>query len=146
QRLLQTIRKGNKQMKRYRNSDDDFTVINNKQVLRDCKTYQAASLVMMDHDTTRRSKLTDAQGNDGLALNRPGYRLLQGDMNVSERQKAYDAYDHDLRTAYRRDAGKEDVVPDGPKPSGNDAMPVSDIETGYRLYLEEISQAWRTPR
>jgi hypothetical protein len=30
--------------------------------------------------------------------------------------------------------GKEDVVPDAPKASGNDAMPVDDIETAYRLY------------
>ncbi|MFZ0151649.1 MAG: hypothetical protein WAM72_25525 [Xanthobacteraceae bacterium] len=92
------------------------------------------------------AKLTDAQGNSGLALNRPGYRLLQGDMNVSERQKAYDAYDHDLRTAYRRGAGKGDVVPDAPKAVGNDAIPVHDIETAYRLYAEEISRAWRTQR
>ena len=48
--------------------------------------------------------------------------------------------------AWRRGAGKEDVVPDAPKASGNDAMPVSDIETAYRLYAEEISQAWKTPR
>jgi hypothetical protein len=42
-------------------------------------------------------------------------------------------------------AEKEDVVPDAPKASGNDAMPVDDIETLYRLYAEEISQAWKTP-
>jgi hypothetical protein len=42
--------------------------------------------------------------------------------------------------------GKEDVVPDVSKTFGNDAMPVDDIETAYRLYAEEISQAWRTPR
>jgi hypothetical protein len=40
----------------------------------------------------------------------------------------------------------EDVVPDAPKASGNDAMPVDDIEAAYRLYAEEISQAWKTPR
>jgi len=53
---------------------------------------------------------------------------------------------YELTTAWRRGAGKEDVVPDAPRPSGNDAMPVSDIETAYRLYAEEISQAWKTPR
>jgi hypothetical protein len=42
--------------------------------------------------------------------------------------------------------GKEDVVPDAPKASGNDGMPVDDIETAYRLYAEEISQAWKTSR
>ena len=28
----------------------------------------------------------------------------------------------------------------------NDATPVDDIETAYRLYSEEISRAWKTPR
>jgi hypothetical protein len=34
-------------------------------------------------------------------------------------------------------------MPDAAKASGNDAMPVSDIETAYRLYAEEISEAWK---
>jgi hypothetical protein len=55
------------------------------------------------------------------------------------------AYVHDLTTAWRA-TGKEDVVPDAPKASGNDAMPVDDVETAYRLYAEEISQAWKTPK
>jgi hypothetical protein len=42
--------------------------------------------------------------------------------------------------------GKEHVAPDAPKASGNDAMSVDDIETAYRLYAEELSQAWKTPR
>jgi hypothetical protein len=52
-----------------------------------------------------------------------------------------DQHERDLTTAWRRGAGKEDVVPDAPRASGNDAMPVRDIETVYQLYLEEISQA-----
>ena len=55
------------------------------------------------------------------------------------------AYVHDLTTAWRA-TGKEDVVPDAPKASGNDAMPVDDVETAYRLYAEEISQASKTQR
>jgi hypothetical protein len=48
--------------------------------------------------------------------------------------------------AWRRGAGKESAVPHAPRTSGNDATPVDDIETAYRLYAEEISQAWKTPR
>ena len=43
-------------------------------------------------------------------------------------------------------ARERSVVPDAPKVSGNDATPVRDIETAYRLYAEEISEAWKTPR
>lgn len=50
------------------------------------------------------------------------------------------AYEHGLTTAWRRDVGKEDVVPDASKASGSDAIPVDDIETAYRL-LEKISKA-----
>ena len=53
---------------------------------------------------------------------------------------------HDLTTAWRRGVGKDDIVPDAPKASGNDAMPVDDIETAYRLYAEEISLAWKKSR
>ena len=46
----------------------------------------------------------------------------------------------------RRGAGKENVVPDAPKVSGNDAVPVDNIEMAYRRYADEISQAWKTSR
>jgi hypothetical protein len=61
-------------------------------------------------------------------------------------QRAREAYERDLTTAWRRGAGKEDVVQDALKVLSNDAMPVDDIETADRLYAEEISQASKTPR
>jgi hypothetical protein len=51
-----------------------------------------------------------------------------------------------MTSAWRRGAGKEEIVPDAPRASSNDAMPVDDIETAYGLYAEEISQAWKTHR
>ncbi|MFZ2082200.1 MAG: hypothetical protein WAV38_37215 [Xanthobacteraceae bacterium] len=72
---------------------------------------------------------------------------MLADASVNDaRETAYAEYLDDLTNAYRRGAGKQDVVPDAPKASGNGAMPVDDIETAYRLYCEEISQAWKTPR
>jgi hypothetical protein len=54
----------------------------------------------------------------------------------------HDAYERDLTTAWRR-GGKEAAVPDAPKASGNDEMPVDDMETAYRLFVEQISEASR---
>jgi len=89
-------------------------------------------------------RVTDAKGDtDTTAGNRPGWRIMN---DAAAREAAHREYLHELTTAWRRGAGKEDVVPDAPKASGNDAMPVSDIETAYRLYAEEISQAWKRPR
>jgi hypothetical protein len=53
----------------------------------------------------------------------------------------------DVLDGFKVDAGfdqkliKERAVPDALKASSRDAMPADDIETAYRLYLEEISQA-----
>jgi hypothetical protein len=59
---------------------------------------------------------------------------------------AYDAYEHRLTAVWRHFARNEGAVPDTPRTSDSDAIPVPDIETAYRLYAEEISQAWKTPR
>jgi hypothetical protein len=95
----------------------------------------------------KRARLTDGSGNcSELAFSRPGWRIL-ADASVNDAcETAYAEYLHDLTTAWRRDAGKKGVVADAPKDSGNDARPVDDIESAYRLYAEEISQAWKTPR
>jgi hypothetical protein len=91
----------------------------------------------------RLPRVHDGTGASGF--NRPGFRVSDAPPS-DELQRARDAYEHELTTAWRRGAGKEDVVPDAPKASSRDAMPVDDIETVYRLYAEEISQAWKTPR
>jgi hypothetical protein len=91
------------------------------------------------------ARVHDGTGDSGLAMHRPGFRVTDAPPS-DELQRAYDAYQRELTTAWRRDAGNERVVPDAPKAVGNDAMPVDDTETAYRLYAEEISQAWKTPR
>ena len=103
----------------------------------------------MDHAIRRNAsphlpRVHDGTGDSGLAMHRPGFRVTDAAPS-DELQRAYDAYEQDLITAYRRGAGKEHIVPDAPQASGNDAMLVDDIETAYRLYAEEISQAWKTP-
>ena len=95
--------------------------------------------------TAHVGRVHDGTGDSGLAMHRPGFRVTDGPQS-DEILRVHDAYEHELTTAWRRGAGKESVVPDAPKASSNDAMPVCDIETAYRLYAEEISQAWKTPR
>jgi hypothetical protein len=61
--------------------------------------------------------------------------------SIGALQRAREAYEHDLTTAWRRGAGKQDVAPDALNASGNnEMMPVDDIEIVYRLYLEEIAK------
>ena len=91
------------------------------------------------------ARVHDGTGDSDLAMHRPGFRVSDAPPS-DELQRAHDAYERDLTTAWRRGAGKEGAVPDSPRGSGTDAVPVDDIETAYRLYAEEISQAWKTPR
>jgi hypothetical protein len=145
-------------MKQYHTNDDDFEIINGKKYLRDGHRYRAGPITMMDSlprdghgpvcitDGSGASlpRVHDGTGDSGLAMHRPGFRVTDAPLS-DELQRAHDAYEHDLTTAWRRGTGKN-VVPDAPKAIGNDAIPVHDIETAYRLYCEEISQAWKTPR
>jgi hypothetical protein len=101
--------------------------------------------LLQDRAPAHLARVHDGTGDSGLAMHRPGFRVT--DVPPSdELQRARDAYEYGLTTAWRHDARNEGALSDGPKASGNDAMPVDDIETLYRLYAEEISQAWRTPR
>ena len=66
-------------------------------------------------------------GDGGLAMHRPGFRVT--DVPPSdELQRAREAYEHELTTAWERGTGKEGTVSDAPRVSGNVAMPVRDIE------------------
>jgi hypothetical protein len=89
-------------------------------------------------------RVHDGTGDSGLAMHRPGFRVSDA-LPSEELQCAHAAYVHELTTAHQR-VGKESAVLDARRPSGKDAIPTRDVEIEYRLYSEEISQAWRTPR
>ena len=76
--------------------------------------------VLQDRAPAHLARIHDGTGDSGLAMHRPGFRVTDAPLS-DELQRAHDAYEHDLTTAWRRGAGKEDVVPDAPKVSGNDA-------------------------
>jgi hypothetical protein len=126
--------------RRYRKSYDD-DLLHDGQRLR-------VPMFAMDSATQRSesphfARVHDGTGDSGLAMHRPGFRVTDAPLS-GELQYAREAYLRDLTTAWQR--GKEGAVSDAPKVIGNDAMPVDDIETAYRLYAEEISQAWKAPR
>jgi hypothetical protein len=109
------------------------------------RRYHDDDHLLQDRASAHLARVHDGTGDSGLAMHRPGFRVTDAPPS-DELQIAREDYLHDLTTAWRRGAGKEDVVPNGLKISGNDAMSVDDIETAYRLYAEEISQAWKRPR
>ena len=124
-------------MKRYPQSYDD-------DLLRDGQRLRVPMFAMDDarRDASPCLPRVHGIGDSRLAMHRPGFRVTDAPPS-DELQRAHADYQRELTTAWRR--GKEDVVPDASKVSGNDATPVDDIETAYRLYAEEISQVWKRP-
>lgn len=118
--------------------DDDFKIVQGKKVLKDGKSYRrTGGLLMMDSNeplTTRRAariaadqaadsripfKVTDGNGQDGLSLQRPGFRMnATVDHDADQRrQQIVDArmeYESALCSAWEHPFGiRDDDGPDG---------------------------------
>jgi hypothetical protein len=69
--------------------------------------------VLQDRAPAHLARVHDGSGDSGRAMHRPGFRVTDAPPS-DELQRAHDAYERDLTTAWRRGPGKEDVVPDAP--------------------------------
>jgi hypothetical protein len=115
--------------------------------------------MMMDSAMPRHPDLGRVSTIDGdpMSLHRPGWRVPARDtrdplprhvLTDADRQAVIDArqnYLDELASAWKHPPGLRDDDPitgagaPNIKASGNDAMPVDDIETAYGLYAEEFS-------
>jgi hypothetical protein len=158
---------GVQQMKKFSNHTNDDGDFDERDLLKDGRVYRpAGGLMMMDSAMPRRPNVGRVSTLDGdpMSLHRPGWRVPARDtcdplprhvVTDADRQAIIDArqnYLNELTSAWKHPRGLRDDDPitgagaPNIKASGNDAMPVDDIETAYRLYAEEISQAWKSPR
>jgi hypothetical protein len=69
------------------------------------------------------AQVHDGTGDNALGMHRPGFRVSDNPPS-DELQLAREDYLHDLTTAWRRGAGKKEVVPNAHKASNNDGEPV----------------------
>jgi hypothetical protein len=145
-------------MKRYHNriNDDAF---DERGLLKDGHVYRpAGGLMMMDSAMPRRPNFVRVSTLDGdpMSLHRPGWRVPARDtcdprprhvVTDADRRSVIDSrqnYLDELASAWKHPRGLRDddqITSAGApniKASGNDAMPVDDIETAYRLYAEEF--------
>jgi hypothetical protein len=138
-------------MTKQRHDDDD--AFDERGILKDGRSYRVPLRMMdsMQRDIARHAaRITDAMGESGPALRRPGYRVsaaLPRDWSI------YDAYDEAVSRMWENNAptgggssgprdereGNSVCVPDR---SHQDAMTMDEV---YRAYDVEISQRWRTP-
>ena len=117
-------------------------------------------------------RVTDAFGDPGLGLRRPGFRVAQVDETA--RRKAYADYDANLISAYRNDAAPPGAYPlsagegnactinGAPghlerkgdwlvcRPDANNHSPSSDATydaraSAYAEYDRQLADAWRSP-
>ncbi|HEY4738065.1 MAG TPA: hypothetical protein VIH63_11785, partial [Xanthobacteraceae bacterium] len=99
-------------MRRYRYDDETF---DRRGLLRDGARLQRSA-------SPRLPRVHDGTGDSGFAMHRPGFRVTEAPPS-DELQRAYDSYEHELKTAWRHDAKNEGTLSYGPKTSENDAVP-----------------------
>jgi hypothetical protein len=88
--------------------------------------------------------VTDASGNGGLALQRPGFRLMDGAMSDAKEQ-AYREYEIRVVNAWRHGAvgqgeGPLQIDREPPQPVAQGEMTIEQV---YAAYAEELRNAWR---
>lgn len=79
--------------------DEDGKLRKMPKVLADGETMRF-SMAMSMKDSAGRSRVTDGNGNDGIALCRPGFRVVNDASARDAKAEAYRQYDADLRRAY----------------------------------------------
>jgi hypothetical protein len=97
--------------------------------------------------------ITDAAGNAGLALNRPGYRcLLQDDAGRLAKEQAYIDYEKSLCDAYKGDPDDDERPPRRLRfqkrdPQGRETgtKTEEDRQAAYDAYQTDLESSWRHP-
>ena len=143
-------------MTRQRHGDDDDRNVryhgDGRGPLRDGERLRTPLHLMdaMQRDVARHAaRITDAMGDSGLALRKPGFRVsdaFQRDLSI------YDQYDEEVSRLWENPPpGAGSSGPRGeregdsvyvPDRSHQDAMTMDEV---YQAYDLEISQRWRTP-
>jgi hypothetical protein len=101
--LLNDSKQEDQMIRQRRHDDDDDGVFDANGLLRDKRSFRVPMTAM---DSLSRSvfehygRMTDASGDGGIALNKPGYRISD-DYRPSQRQKVYDDYENELQNAWR---------------------------------------------
>ena len=93
-----------------------------------------------------RARVTDGSGNGGLALQRPGFRIMDGPLNDAK-ERAYQEDENELVNAWRPGAGGRAERPPSHLHIGKSSQaPAQDHETIDQIYAaneEELGNAWR---
>ena len=94
-------------------------------------------------NAARRARVTDGAGNAGLALHRPGYRIVDG---IQRDMSVYAAYDAEAEAAYKNvGAGKREALGQRVDPQEDATSVTGDRSAAYREYESRMRNAWRNP-
>jgi hypothetical protein len=135
-----------------RNEDEAF---DENGVLRDGKSFRVDVRLCdaMQRDVAKHAQsikpqhLTDAYGDAGLSLNRPGFRQLAG--GAPKTQAAWDALNHATEQAYELDrhfkqnAWRDAILDVSDDDEVYEAAQEAKASDCYQDYATEISQEWR---
>ena len=145
-----------------RQDDEDANPFDERGVLKDHRSYRVPMYAMdaLSRDVAQHfARVTDAAGDGGLGLHKPGFRISK---TITRDRSIYDSYDAEVGSAYKNvravesefrgqregDACtvKSDQGRDGSTESKlNDTMR-DEREAAYLEYQNRIQNAWRTGR
>jgi hypothetical protein len=136
---------------RYRGRDvDEDEALDATGVLRDGfsvtvpMTMRDGSLTPLQRSIAQNARLHNGHGNYAVVGHRPGY-VFSTDASLNDaKERAYAAYDAELRDAYKHPQGcRVDI---DASDEAHDATPVLDErERAYAAYDVAIANAWRDP-
>ena len=134
--------------------DDDEDAFDERGILRDGHTFRVRMLDSYQRDVARHfgrptspARVTDAAGESGLALCRPGWRLVAGgspatvlarDAAHRDATAAYAEWERDATTAWKGDDDEGEVTFER-APRNRDSAAAA-----HAAYADEIENAWRT--
>jgi len=113
--------------------DDDANPFDERGVLKDHRSYRVPMYAMdaLSRDVAQPfAGVTDATGDDGLSLHRPGFRISK---TITRDRSIYDAYDSAAEVAYKNVGGVESEV------HGQREGDTCTVKSGQGLYGSEGS-------
>jgi hypothetical protein len=108
-------------------------------------TMRDGSLTPLQRSIAQNARLHNGHGNYAVVGHRPGY-VFSTDASLNDaKERAYAAYDAELRDAYKHPQGLRGDI--NARDEAHDALAVMDErERAYREHDEADANAWRGPR
>ncbi len=129
-----------------RQDDQDANPFDERGVLKDHRSHRVPMYAVdaLSRDAAQYfARVTDATGDGGLSLHKPGFRISS---SITRDRSIYDAYDAAAEVAYKNLGAREREALGQRVDRQEDAASVTDDRSAaYQEFEDRIQNAWRNP-